>query len=431
MPFITKSDKTPRRIALVDCNNFYVSCERVFTPAWRSRPVGILSNNDGCIIARSDELKEAGIKMGTPYFQYREQLETMQAIIRSSNYPLYGDMSARVMSTLGEFTPDMEIYSIDEAWLNLTGFNLETLDSYARLIVETTYRHTGIPVSIGIGSTKVLAKIANRICKKHKLAGQVFNLEDHNDIEAVLKSFDIEDVWGIGARWAMKLRSHGIRTAFDLRNAEPSDMRQRYNVVMQRIIMELRGIPCLLHEDIEPKKQIVSSRSFGQRITDKQSLMESVSLHVTRAAEKLRMQNSVCGILQVFIRTGRHNPNERFYGNAALVQLPIPTADTRKLIQAACSGIEKIYKVGPRYAKAGIMMMDITQADHIQGHLFASPDDERSKKLMKTIDQLNRRYGKHSIKFAAEGTCKNWAMKRNFITQPFTTSWQHIPNVKC
>ena len=297
-----------RRIALVDCNNFYASCERVFHPAWEYRPVGVLSNNDGCIIARSNELKDAGIPMGAPYFQYREMLHKMGAVVVSSNYALYGDMSARVMNTLGQFTPGLEVYSIDEAWLDLTGFDPAMLDAYGRKIVATTKQHTGIPVSMGIASTKVLAKIANRLCKKRKIPGQVFNLGSSESLDAVLAAVDVEDIWGIGRRWAEKLRGQGIRTALDLRDADPHQMRHQYNVVMQRLVMELRGVPCLGCDDIEPKKQIIASRSFGERVTDVESLLEAVSMHASRAGEKLRAQRSACSAIQVSIRTGRHNP---------------------------------------------------------------------------------------------------------------------------
>jgi DNA polymerase V len=331
------SNNLPRRIALVDCNNFYASCERVFHPAWEHRPVGVLSNNDGCIIARSNELKEAGIPMGAPFFKYRDQLRAMKAVIVSSNYTLYGDMSARVMNTLNQFTPDMEIYSIDEAWLNLTGFDPATLDSYARQIVATTHKNTGIPVSMGIGQTRVLAKIANRICKKRKIPGQVFNLGDATNLGAVLSGVPVGDIWGIGCRWAEKLQSHGIYTAYDLQQSDPSYMRDRYNVVMQRLIMELRGVECLGFEDIEPKKEIIASRSFGERVTDKQSLLEAVALHATRAGEKLRLQYSACKVLQVAIRTSKHSPNEPFFGRSAMIHFPVATSDTRKLIALVSS----------------------------------------------------------------------------------------------
>ena len=429
MALSASSNLPPRRIALVDCNNFYASCERVFHPAWEHRPVGVLSNNDGCLIARSNELKEAGIPMGAPYFKYREQLDAMKAVIVSSNYTLYGDMSARVMNTLGTFTPDMEVYSIDEAWLNLTGFQPATLDAYGREIVTTAQRHTGIPVSMGIGPTKVLAKIANRICKKRKIPGNVFNIGGADALDGVLATFEVGDIWGIGRRWAQSLNAQGIFTALQLREADAQAMREHYSVVMQRLILELRGVNCLEFEDIAPKKQIIASRSFGERVTDKGALIEAVSLHATRAGEKLRLQGSACGVMQVAIRTGEHNPNEAYYSRSATVHFSTPTADTRRLIGAARMGVEKIFKQGPRYAKAGVSLLDIVPAGQVQSGFFEDGDSEKTAILMKTIDALNRTQGRKAVFFAGEGIDKGWAMKRGRMTQAFTTRWAEVPGV--
>lgn len=426
------SSNHPRRIALVDCNNFYASCERVFNPSWENKPIGVLSNNDGCIIARSNELKAAGIAMGAPYFKIRKQLEAMDAIIVSSNYALYGDMSARVMSTLAQFVPDMEIYSIDEAWLDLTGFDTATLDTYARNIAATTKQHTGIPVSIGIAPTKVLAKLANRLCKKHKLSGNVFNLGSADNLDSVLGAFAVGDIWGVGGKLSAKLNKQGIYTAKDLRDSDTSVMRKKYSVVMERIILELRGVSCLEFEDIQPKRQIIASRSFGERVTDKNSLMEAISLHATRAAEKLRGQNSQCGAIQVSIRTGMHNPKERYYGRSVLMQFPVATSDTRKLIAAARAGVEQIFVPGPRYAKAGIMLLGIAAQGYQQQSLFDELliDSAADKKLMNVIDLLNKSQGKKSVFFASAGIENKWQMKRGRVTQNFTTNWAEIPCVQ-
>lgn len=424
------NSKPPRRLALVDCNNFYASCERVFQPAWGQRPVGVLSNNDGCLVARSNELKEAGVPMGAPYFKIRPQLDAMDAIVVSSNYALYGDLSARVMETLSQFAPEMEVYSIDEAWLDLTGIDTTCLDAYARHIAATVKQHTGIPVSLGIAPTKVLAKIANRLCKKRKIPGQVFNLGSADCLDGVLASIEVGDVWGIGPRWAKTLNSIGIATARDLRDADAALMGKRYNVVMERLILELRGIPCLEFEDIQPKKQIIASRSFGQRVVDLDPLLEAVSLHATRAGEKLRSQGSVCGAIQASIRTGRHNPNEPYYGNAALVQFPVSTADTRKLIGAAREAVRQIYRKGYRYQKAGVMLVDISPADQLQLGLFETGDSAQSQALMQCVDQLNRRYGRGAVFFASEGTRQSWAMKRERMTQAYTTKWSEVPVVR-
>jgi DNA polymerase V len=414
----------------VDCNNFYASCERVFQPAWENRPVGVLSNNDGCLVARSNELKAAGIAMGTPYFQAREQLTALNAVVVSSNYALYGDMSARVMDTLSQFTPEIEIYSIDEAWLDLSGFDPAILDGYAREIARVTRQHTGIPVSIGIGPTKVLAKVANRLCKKRQIPGQVFNLGQAQALEGVLAELPVQDIWGIGRQWSKALNASGIYTAWQLREADPVRMRKRYNVVMERLILELRGIPCLGFEDITPKKQIIASRSFGKRVTSLQPLQEAVAMHVTRAAEKLRAQGSVCRLLQVSIRSGKYNPQESFLGRSTQLQFPVATADTRTMIAAARRGVEQIYVEGVRYVKAGIMLLDLMPADAVQLGLFDRADSDQSQHLMKTIDQVNRLYGKHTLFFAAEGTQKNWSMKRDRLTPAYTTRWDDIPVVK-
>ncbi len=423
------NSKSPRRIALVDCNNFYVSCERVFHPAWNNRPVGVLSNNDGCIVARSNELKAAGIPMGAPYFKHKKQLEAMKAVIVSSNYALYGDMSARVMHTLGQLAPETEVYSIDEAWLDLTGIRLDRLDAFCREMVMRVQQNTGIPVSIGVASTKTLAKIASRVCKKNKIPGQVFNLGNAESLDVILANMPVGDIWGIGRRWTKKLNQHRIYTALDLRNADPDAMCKRYSVVMQRIILELRGIACIETEQPEPKKQIIASRSFGERVTNKTQLIEAITLHASRAGEKLRGQDSICGAMQVSIRSGRHNPNDPYYARSCVVRFPIATSDTRKLVQAARKGVEKIFKPDIRYAKAGIMLFDISPGKSIQDDLFGLGDSTGSHRLMQTIDTINQHYGSHTVFFASEGTQKSWAMKRNLRTQAFTTQWGEIPVV--
>ena len=422
----------PKRIALVDCNNFYASCERVFKPAWNDRPVGVLSNNDGCIIARSDELKEAGIPMGAPYFQYKEQLKKLQAVVVSSNYTLYGDMSNRVMSVLDQFTPHLEIYSIDEAWLDLTGFKAETLDAYARDIVYKTAKYTGIPVSMGIAPTKVLAKLANRICKKKNIPGRVFNLGSAENTDGILSTIEVGDLWGIGKRWSKKLNTHGIYTALDLKEANDTEIRKRYNVLMQKIVHELRGISCIEAEEPEPKKEIMASRSFGKRVTDKQDLVESVSFHATRAAEKLRQQNSVCSVIRVMIRSGRHNPRDIYYANSKVIQFSYPTSDTRHFIKAATLAIDQMYKPNIQYAKAGVSLFEISPKTALQRVLFdeGEPQTNWSEALMKTIDDINSRYGKHTIRFASEGIEKPWAMKKNNVTQAYTTRWTELPVVR-
>lgn len=428
------ADSSPAKcIALVDCNNFYASCERVFNPGWEKKPVCVLSNNDGCIIARSNEVKSAGIPMGAPYFKFRHQLQAINAVVVSSNFALYGDMSARVMHTLAQLAPEIEVYSIDEAWLDLTG--LATVDSHARTIAATVRQYTGIPVSIGVAPTKVLAKLANRLCKKQQgssnALNNVLNLNTIDNLDAVLANFAVDDIWGIGSNLAEKLQQQGIYTAKDLRDSDAVLMRSKYSLIMERIILELRGVPCLEFEDIQAKKQITASRSFGERVTDKNALIEAVAMHASRAAEKLRSQNSLCGAMQISIRTGRHNSNERYYARSVLIQFPLATRDTRKLIAAARTGIERIFVAGHRYAKAGIMLLDIVDEGYQQQSLFtdAATDSAADKKLMRVIDLLNKTQGKKTVFFAAEGIKKTWQMKQDKKTLNFTTDWAEIPIV--
>ena len=421
--------KKTRCVALVDCNNFYASCERVFNPAWNCRPIGVLSNNDGCIVARSDELKAAGIPMGAPYFKYRAQLEALNAVVVSSNYGLYGDMSSRVMHTLESLVPGIEVYSIDEAWLDLTGIPAEQLESFGREIVAKIYQHTGIPVSMGIGRTKVLAKVANRICKRKKTPGSVFKLTEDETIERNLNDIPLENVWGIGHGWAKRLRRSGLHSALDLRNSDPGQMRKVYGVILQRLILELQGYSCLEFEDIGPRKMIIASRSFGRRVTELDDLLEATSFHATRAGEKLRAQASVCSALQVFLKTGKHNPRERYFNQSAITQFTVPTADSRQLIRAARAGIKEIFKTGHRYAKTGVMLFGIRSGSAVQSDLFDPLDSSRSQTLMKTIDRINKTMGRHTVFFASEGTQKSWAMKRDKKTRAYTTRWSELPTV--
>ena len=421
------TDNSKNRIALVDCNNFYVSCERVFNPKWQKIPVGVLSNNDGCIIARSNELKDAGIKMGVPYFKYKDILKKINAIVVSSNYTLYGDMSSRVMNILSEHTPSIEIYSIDEAWLDLSGFNPSNIDSYGRKIAYRIKKNTGIPVSIGIAETKTLAKIANRVCKKYKIPGSVFNIGDSKYIDNILKSFDVKDIWGIGPNWSKRLKEQGILTALDLKNSNPSEIRNKYNVVMQRIVYELNGKQCLDLEEIAPKKEIVASRSFGKRVTEERYLIEAVSYHTTRAAEKLRAQNSVCSSINISIKTGKFSSHEKYFSKSVMLHFPTPTNDTRLLTKYAKIGIRRIFEKKRYYAKAGIMLTNITSEEDIQMNLFEKKINEKSQKLMKVIDNINKTHGNKSIHFAAEGIKKKWMMKQNNVTKSYTTNWNQLP----
>ncbi|MBU0741378.1 translesion error-prone DNA polymerase V subunit UmuC [bacterium] len=424
-----------RVFALIDCNNFYVSCERVFDPRLRDVPVVVLSNNDGCVIARSAEAKEMGIPMAAPFFEFRRLAQHKKVKVFSSNYALYGDMSARVMRTLAEFTPRLEIYSIDEAFLDLSGNGRRDLIAYGREIAATVRRATGIPVSVGLGPTKVLAKIANRIAKRNPETGGVLDftaLGPHR--EAHLAQIDVKDVWGIGRRWSERLRQLGISTALDLREADPHQIRRRLSVVGERIVRELRGTSCLALEDAPPKKQqIMTSRTFGERVTDHRSMREAMGTFTARTAEKLREQRSRARALTVFITTSPFNEREPRYSNSATRALPGATRDSGELIAAAIDALDEIWKPGYRYMKAGVMLLDLVPESHDQGALFAAPQPRsrgRSSSLMDVLDRLNRDLGRGTVRYATEGLRKAWRMKQEHRSPAYTTRWDQLPVVR-
>ncbi|MEE9354349.1 MAG: Y-family DNA polymerase [Methylococcaceae bacterium] len=429
LPVSHASSEFPRRIALVDCNNFYASCERVFHPAWEGRPLAVLSNNDGCIIARSDELKALKIPMGMPYFQAKPLLKKASAVVVSSNYELYGDMSARVMTLLGQYTPEMEVYSIDEAFLDLTGFAPLCLDEYARGISRYIKQCSGIPVSIGIGPTKVLAKLANRIAKKRKIPGGLFDLGGADALETVLESTEVADIWGVGRRWGQQLNQFNIFNARQLRDADTQFMRKQFSVVMERVILELRGTACLGREDVLSKQQIIASRSFGRRITAKNELGEALALHTCRAAERLRQQGSLAGAIIVTIMTGRYHPEQTCFAPSCCIKLAAPTAHSGQFIQAAQVGLKRIYRSGHSYAKAGVMLLDIVSAASVQQDIFNDGDTSRSTALMQVVDDINQRHGKGTLRYAREGFQQRWAMQRHHKSPGYTTCWRELPSV--
>jgi DNA polymerase V len=416
-------------IALVDCNNFYASCERLFQPALRGKPVVVLSNNDGCVIARSNEAKALGIKMGEPWHLCRTRTDTQSVIVRSSNYTLYGDMSARVMQTLSGFTPDLEIYSIDEAFLDFTGFE-NRLETHARELRQTVLQWTGIPVSVGIAPTKTLAKLANRQAKKDPKSGGVLMLFSREAQEDALARIELTDLWGIADRLATRLIALGINTPLDLRNADAKFMRERFSVVMERMTLELQGIPCITFEEAPPdKKSIMASRSFGRMVTEKRELEEAVSTHAVRAAEKMRRQNLATGRLVVFIHTNQFRPQDRQHFAEQTIRLPVATADTGKLTSAALRALNAIYQPGHSYKKAGVMLLDLIPASRVQGGLFDLPDGPRSMKRMKAIDALNKRYGRDTISLGTSGRKRGWKLRNDFISPRFTTNWDELLSV--
>lgn len=417
--------------ALVDCNNFYASCERVFDPSLRRVPIIVLSNNDGCVIARSEESKAFGIPMGAPFHEVQGIVLRHGIRVFSSNFPLYGDMSRRVMETLANFTPHMEIYSIDEAFLDLSGMVGRDLADYARCIRETVWKWTGIPVSIGIAPTKTLAKIANRIAKKDARQGGVFDMRDPALQDEILPLVSIEDVWGIAGRWGRRLREAGIDTAGRLRDADLPSLRRRFGVVLARICQELRGVSCLPLERVEtPRKQILVSRAFGTRITEYQDMAEAVASHAARAAEKLRSQGSTAGAVMTFIRTSPFSSRDAWYQNTALVSLPSASQDTAILIGSALTGLKRIFRKGYRYQKAGVLLLDLAPCGPTQGDLFAHSDparEERARRLMQTIDTLNRRMGRGTVFHAAQGVSGRWRMKGGSLSPAYTTRWSDLP----
>lgn len=414
--------------ALVDCNNFYASCERVFQPPLRGKPVVVLSNNDGCVIARSNEAKALGIEMGAPWHLHREQFQKQGVIVRSSNYTLYGDMSGRVMRTLANFTPELEVYSIDEAFLDLSGFADPV--AHSRLLRTTVLQWTGIPVSVGIAPTKTLAKVANRLAKKSPDSGGVMALVSEADQVAALQRLELTDIWGVANRLAARLVALGIRTPLTLRDADPKMIRASFGVVMERVVLELRGQSCLSLEKHSPdKKTIMASRSFGRPVTDEAEMREAVATYMSRAAEKMRRQGLVTASIGVFVNTNRFREQDAQYYSSQTVRLAIATADTAKLIRAALYGLSRIWRPGFSYKKAGVICLDLHQAAKLQGALFHQADDPGRLELMRLMDELNRRYGRGSIAFAAAGVKKGWALRSEHLSGRYSTNAKELLQV--
>ena len=415
--------------ALVDCNNFYVSCERVFRPDLNGRPVVVLSNNDGCIISRSEEAKQLGIKMGEPAFKIAAFLEQNKVTVFSSNYVLYGDLSHRVMRTLGQFTPELEVYSIDEAFLNLTGLPVDWTE-YARTIRETVRRHIGIPVSIGVAPTKVLAKVANQRAKKIPGQNGVCVLDDPGKIEETLKNFDVGEVWGIGRQYTKLLNSIQVYTAWDFLQLDDDWVRKRMTVVGLRIKKELAGIACLEMELIPPAKKVIcTSRSFGEDQTELAPINEAVATYAARCAEKLRRQHSCAGMLMVFLHTNNFKKHEPQYAKNLVCKLPVPTNSTIELIRYASAALRVIYKKGYRYKKAGVIVMEIGPENRIQGSLFDHVDREKQADLMRVLDSVNTKYGRDTLKVAAQGLGGKWKLRQERLSPCYTTRWSDIIKV--
>ena len=419
--------------ALVDVNSFYASCETIFRPDLQGRPVVVLSNNDGCIIARSAEAKRLGIKMGDPYFKCKDYFRQQGVVCFSSNYELYADMSNRVMTTLEEMCPRVEIYSIDEAFCDLTGVrNCRVLEEFGRELKDTVYRNTRLPVGVGIAQTKTLAKLANHAAKTWKATGGVVDLSNVERQRKLMALLPVDEVWGVGRRISKKLEAMGIKTVLQLADTDIRFIRKHFNVVLERTVRELRGEPCLGLEEFAPVKQeIVCSRSFGERITDYHEMRQAICLYASRAAEKLRGEHQYCRFISAFVKTSPFALNEPYYGNSTSVKLLTPTQDSRDIITAATKCLDAIWRDGHRYQKAGVMLGDFYSQGVAQLNLF---DDnaprQNSEKLMEVLDHLNAKDGRGTLYFAGQGIQTAWQMKREMLSPRYTTRFSDLPVVR-
>ncbi|EOF5154691.1 Y-family DNA polymerase [Salmonella enterica] len=420
--------------ALCDVNSFYASCETVFRPDLRGRPVVVLSNNDGCVIARSTEAKQLGIAMGEPYFKQKERFQQFGVVCFSSNYELYADMSNRVMTTLEEMSPRVEIYSIDEAFCDLTGIrSCRDLTDFGREIRATVLKRTHLTVGVGIAQTKTLAKLANHAAKKwQRQTDGVVDLSNIDRQRRLLALIPVEDVWGAGRRISKKLNALGIKTALELSEQSTWFIRKHFNIVLERTVRELRGEPCLELEEFAPVKQeIVCSRSFGERVTDYEDMRQAICSYAARAAEKLRGEHQYCRFISTFVKTSPFALNEPYYGNSAAMKVLTPTQDSRDIINTAVKCLDKIWRDGHRYQKAGVMLGDFFSQGVAQLNLF---DDNApradSAKLMEVLDHLNAKDGKGTLYFAGQGVSQQWAMKREMLSPRYTTRFSDLPIVR-
>ena len=420
--------------ALVDCNNFYASCEKLFVPQLKDTPVVVLSNNDGCVVARSAEVKALGIPMGVPWHKIQNEAKQHGIVAFSSNYALYADMSNRVVDVLGQFTPNLEVYSIDESFLDLSGFIRRDLSVYGLEIRNRIAEWLGLAVCVGIAPSKSLAKLANHCAKKGLAGGEgVCNFLEMSEpaLSELFSRIEVGEVWGVGRKISAKLEAMGISTVLQLRQSDPDLIRSRFSVVLERTVRELNGTSCLDLEEVVPdKQQIMCSRSFGATIYELPEMEEAVASYISRAAEKLRQQNAVAGALMVYVRTNPFIPKSPQYQKALTTPLVEPTNDTRVLVNWGLRMLKAIFRPGYAYQKAGCMLTDIQPVNSVQPSLFSAAEDTvRSKKLMATLDGINRRWGRGSMHVAAEGIQKAWQMKRTKLSPRYTTDWNGLPKV--
>lgn len=415
---------------LIDCNSFYASCERVFRPDLAKVPIVVLSNNDGCVIARSYDAKPF-VKMGEPYFQIKDKLRKNGIVPFSSNYALYGDMSERVMTVIESLVPAVEVYSIDEAFADLSG--IDGLDALGRQIRSTVLRCTGIPVGVGIAHTKTLAKLANHTAKRLQAqTGGVVNITDSVKRDWVLRNTDVAEVWGVGRRMKMHLDAMGIKSAMDLAKADPWTLRKNFSVVIEKTARELSGTPCLELDDPDPPKQeICCSRMFGRRLKELPPIKEAVATYMMRASEKLRTQGSLCRKIRVSIRTGMFNPEEAKYANGVVVDLPYPTDDVRLLTKAAVDALVHVFRPGFNYSKAEVMLLNLCQPGEYTEDLFAASQPGASTKLMGVLDEINQRWGRGTLRSASVPTNPDWGMRREMMSQSYTTRLDQLWKVSC
>jgi len=419
-------------IALVDCNNFYVSCERLFRPDLLNKPVAVLSNNDGCIVARSQEVKDLGIKMATPVHQVQHLINRHKIQLFSSNYTLYADMSSRVMQCLESYAPQLEVYSIDESFLDLSGVCDNNATAYGHQIKKTVFKTTGIPVCVGMAPTKTLAKLANYAAKKWHKTGGVLDLSDNVRRDKLLRLVPVNEVWGIGRQTTKRLQIMGINSAYELARQPVESIQTQFNIVVARTVMELNGISCMPLDDIPAdKQQIVCSRSFKRRLTDYTELAAALASFCSRAAEKLRKQNSVAGSITVFIKTNPYNPNEPQYQRSINILLHQATNDTRQIVRIAKRLLQDIFKRGYRYQKCGVQLGHIQDALlPSQVDLFEFADQNKNTELMTTIDKINNRFPK-GITLSATGINTNWQVPVEYLSPHYTTNWNELAIVKC
>ncbi len=415
-------------MALVDCNSCYASCEQVFRPDLRNKPVIVLSNNDGCIIARSKEAKNLGVPDLQPFFKVEQQLRKHRVIIFSANFRLYGDISNQVMTTLRDFSPHVEQYSIDEMFLDFNGMELD-LNEYGTLIKDTLWQNVRMPVGVGIAPTKTLSKLANHAAKKIKDTG-VAVLDSPAKWQWLQKRLPVNKIWGVGKRLGKRLNDLGIHSIYQLAQADPHFIRKQTSINVERTIRELNGEACIgLDEQPAPKKEIFVTRSFGKKTSDKEELLRHISRYAAAAAEKLRSQNSFCASLYLFAFTSEFKPG--FYSNSLVIKLPYPTSNSTLIITYAKTGMSKLYKPGSLFAKCGIGLLDIRDRHFHQYDLFTPGQRPQTDKLMLMIDNINQRYGRDSLTFGAEGLTGKWTMNQSKLSPSYTSSWIDLPRVHC